>query len=212
MKRTLIVLSLVLVFCLAGLGTAFADNGTYHGETNKASIEENGALVEYNTVSLDDGVSYSNKIQTKECITTPKGVVEYVIDNWQKDIDKNPAEYAELQNGVLSISGSSSESETHSDFYKVNKTYESDKIVTMEERDGLSWTVTKWTTYVDEFTFRMAEVSQGEGQTDLLLFLISSSENYKEELAPIFHPENEAKDIQLIEPQEDPINTEDDRN
>jgi len=212
MKRTLIVLSLVLVFCLAGLGTAFADEGTYHGD-NKATIIENGAAVEYNTVSLD-GVSCSDntKIQTKESITAPKGVVEYVVDKWQKDIDKNPTEYAKLQNGVLSISDSSSETETFSNIYKVKKTYESEKIVTMEERDGLSWTVTKWTTYVDEFTFRMADTSLEEGQANLLLFLVSSSEFKNEELAQantLNHPENEVSDIPLIEPNEDPITSED---
>lgn len=209
MKRTLIVLSLVLVFCLAGLGTAFADDGTYHGD-NSATISENGASVGYNTVYVTHDVTYSNNknIQTKS-IVVPEDVVEFVINKWHKDIDKNPTDYEELQVGVLNIIDDSSLlNKDYSDFYKVNKTYESEKLVTIEERDGLLWIVTKWTTHVDEFTFRMAGDSEGEGQSDLLLFLVNSYDLENEERAEsntLIHPIEEVKDIPLIEPREDPI-------
>lgn len=212
----LVVLSLILVFCLAGLGTAFAeDNGTYHGN-NKATISEKGVNVEYNTVCVDKSRSIGSNeaVKTKDQITTREGVVDYVVDKWQRNISKDSSQYTKFQEGVWNISEDTNrDTVSYPDFYKVNKTYESDKIVTIEERDGLNWTVTKWTSYLDEFTFRMTGDGWNVGRQDLLLFIVTSFDYQHEtavQIPPIVPPIEEEVIPPIVTPEEDTNTTSDD--
>jgi len=186
MKKTLLVLSAVLIFCLAGLGTSFAHDSTFCGDSNKTTIKENGVNVEYNTVQLNDKRVSSNKIQLKDSVSTRKGVIDYVVENWHTDLDKDSTEYSNFANELLSLSQDNSrEIEDYPDNYKVSKTLQSEKVVTIEERDGLIWTVTQTTTSVDEFTFKMADFGDEEGQGDFLLFFMSRSYINTEERVPV---------------------------
>lgn len=175
MKKITSIL-LLLVVLLASSGAASADDGIYQGN-DISTINENGNTVSYNTLCVDHDrpVSANEKISTKPVIVTRDGVIDNVVNKWYRNISKNATEWDALQEETWKMSENTSRPYVEvPDFYKVNKTYDSNKVITIEEKDGYNWTVTRWTSYIDEFTFRMTGDGWGIGQQDLLLFIVNS--------------------------------------
>lgn len=197
-------LFIICILLLAGLGVSFADDGKYNN--NQVILNENGTNETYDVICIDKENTISNgaKVSTKNNITTREGALEYLVDNWSRNMTST--EKDTLQEGVWNITeNETKDSVSYVDKYLKNKSNSSLNITTIESINGSNWTVNRWTTSFDEFIFRMTgdTWNQKGGQQDLLIWLVNSYDlDFAdfELIPPVVIPNNTTNETNITEP------------
>ncbi len=181
--KKIIIGAVLLFIMLSCSGIVFADNGTVklvNDETPESSVTvtEHGKDVSYKSFCVDKNQPLENneKVNTKNKIKTPKGVVKYIVNNWKENLSSE--QLNTFQNNIWDIcSNSNQDIDEYDDKYTVKNVLSQSNFVswtptTKTYDDGRIVKVYKetWSETISMFVFRMTGDEIGSGRQDLILF------------------------------------------